>query len=110
MAALVGSSQPFPLRQISLNDLLNAEISSIVTSFSQPHGKMDDVNCSNLILESTIEHKWDLNQSVSGRPTAIDSESTETGTADIQRSTKSSCPDEISEVGGILPNFSALAV
>ncbi len=110
MAALIGSSQPFPLRQICLNDLLNADLSSIVTSLSQPHGKMDDMSCSNLILDGTIEHKWDLNQSASELPASVESVLPELRTTDIQCPTKLSSHDRTVDVGGIFPNFPAQAV
>ncbi len=100
MAALLGSSQPFPLRQICLNDLLNADISSIVTSFSQPHGKMEDVTCSNLLLHGNIENRWNLNQSASERPAFVENELPEIGTTDIQSSTKISSTDRTIEDGG----------
>jgi hypothetical protein len=101
---LINSSQPFPLRQICLNDLLNADISSIVTSLSQPHGKIEDVTCSNFLLEGTVEHRWDLNQDASARLTDVENLLHQNGTIDIQRSTKLCSPVPSIEDGGTVLN------
>jgi hypothetical protein len=106
MAAMIGSSQPFPLRQICLNDLLNADLSSIVTSLSQPHGKMEDrtMTCSKLIVEGNIEHRWDLNQAARSTSADVENDLYQNGTTDMQRSSKLFSPDPTIEVGGTVSN------
>jgi hypothetical protein len=112
MAALTGSNQPFPLRQISLNDLLNADISSIVTSLSQPNGKRNGLTCSNLLLEGSLENvdEWDPNQSATELPAVFKNEISKVGTHDLQHPTIVSSTNRTLEDGGIIPNFSARSV
>jgi hypothetical protein len=110
MAALMGSIQPFPLRQISLNDLLNADISSIVTSFSQPHGKMNEITCSNVLLEGSFMPEWDSNKPATEHPAVSENESTEVWTDDLQQPKKSASRPLEMEDGGIFSNFSSRSV